>query len=386
MPENRAARATRLLLVLLAAIGGRSTSAQGTQQDAVVSFPHVIRVDGALTVLSHAIGPVPMTLSLYESEAAELPLWREARVVHVRSDGRYTVYIGDRLEAGLPVTAFTSGRARWLGVQVGAEPELPRQPLTSQPYAISAEDAHRLGGRLASEFVLVDDIQSRVGRRRLGLNGSEGVGVDPPTVTCDGPCTPGHLVRFGKNTTVHNSSLFQLKSGEVGIGTSAPSSTLTVNGVVESIAGGFRFPDGSVQPSASTATGPAVEGSASVSVSVSGSGDTSADDINFVTLTLPAAARVMLFFTGSLSFSSTVQNRLVSHAFNVDNGASLIGSVSFQPFPWTSMAAAVPASAMAVTEPLPAGVHTFRMRVSIGGFPSPFTGSVFGRLNAVMLR
>ncbi len=39
-------------------------------------------------------------------------------------------------------------------------------------------------------------------------------------------------------------------SGNVGIGTDTPSSLLTVNGIIESLTGGFKFPDGSTQTSA----------------------------------------------------------------------------------------------------------------------------------------
>lgn len=41
--------------------------------------------------------------------------------------------------------------------------------------------------------------------------------------------------------------LFVAGSGEVGIGTTQPSSQLTVNGAIHSTSGGFRFPDGGVQ-------------------------------------------------------------------------------------------------------------------------------------------
>lgn len=43
--------------------------------------------------------------------------------------------------------------------------------------------------------------------------------------------------------------------GNVGIGTTSPASALTVFGVVESISGGFKFPDGSIQTTAVTGSG-----------------------------------------------------------------------------------------------------------------------------------
>lgn len=43
--------------------------------------------------------------------------------------------------------------------------------------------------------------------------------------------------------------------GKIGIGTTSPGSPLTVNGTIESKSGGFKFPDGSSQVSASTING-----------------------------------------------------------------------------------------------------------------------------------
>jgi hypothetical protein len=53
--------------------------------------------------------------------------------------------------------------------------------------------------------------------------------------------------------------LFVAGSGEVGVGTTQPSSQLTVNGTLHSTVGGFRFPDGLVQTTQKTigAQGPA---------------------------------------------------------------------------------------------------------------------------------
>jgi hypothetical protein len=57
---------------------------------------------------------------------------------------------------------------------------------------------------------------------------------------------PGYAIHSGGTGTVY----FR---GDVGIGTSNPSSKLTVDGVIESASGGIKFPDGSIQ---TTAAGP----------------------------------------------------------------------------------------------------------------------------------
>ena len=55
----------------------------------------------------------------------------------------------------------------------------------------------------------------------------------------------------GTNTfTLGNSSIFGDKFGNVGIGTTTPTSPLTVQGMIETTLGGYKFPDGTVQTTA----------------------------------------------------------------------------------------------------------------------------------------
>lgn len=54
--------------------------------------------------------------------------------------------------------------------------------------------------------------------------------------------------------------LFVAPTGEVGIGTTQPGAQLTVDGVIHSTSGGFRFPDGNVQTTARATGDPGPQG------------------------------------------------------------------------------------------------------------------------------
>jgi hypothetical protein len=82
-------------------------------------------------------------------------------------------------------------------------------------------------------------------------------GGDAQTPTNMTVTTPGgaanYISLFSNKDTIVKSGIVQ-KGGKVGIGTAAPSSPLTVNGTIQSLAGGFEFPDSSVQTSAGLAS------------------------------------------------------------------------------------------------------------------------------------
>jgi len=65
--------------------------------------------------------------------------------------------------------------------------------------------------------------------------------------------TTGRIVKFGGGDYLVNSLIFESFAGKIGIGTQTPGSTLSVNGQIETIAGGVKFPDGSVQVTAGVA-------------------------------------------------------------------------------------------------------------------------------------
>jgi hypothetical protein len=72
------------------------------------------------------------------------------------------------------------------------------------------------------------------------------------TVTTPGG-TANYISLFSTKDTIVKSRIVQ-KAGNVGIGTTTPSSPLTVDGTIQSLTGGFKFPDNSVQTSAGLAS------------------------------------------------------------------------------------------------------------------------------------
>src|SRR5262245_10650677 len=91
------------------------------------------------------------------------------------------------------------------------------------------------------------------GRSRAGAIGLSRMGAGPilPVV---GSGTLGRITKWtgfgGSNSLIGDTSLFEDKLGNVGIGTDAPTSRFTVAGIIETTLGGYKFPDGTIQTTA----------------------------------------------------------------------------------------------------------------------------------------
>jgi len=136
--------------------------------------------------------------------------------------GRYTVMLGATTNAGLPAEAFTSGQARWLGVQPEGQPEQPRVLLLSVPYALKAADAETIGGLPPSAFMLAP--MAEAGGSTASPEATALTGLTPALA---GSGTLDFVPLWTPNgNTLGNSIIFQSSSSNIGIGTQTPSANL----------------------------------------------------------------------------------------------------------------------------------------------------------------
>jgi hypothetical protein len=187
----------------------------------VKNAPRLLKFSGVLTddAGKPLKGTVQLTFLLYQDQEGGLPLWQEVQTVHLDGLGHYSVLLGATESAGLPLEPFASGEAHWLGVQVQAQPEHPRTLLVSVPYAMRAEEAETLGGRPATDFVLLSDLSdqvrqliesgavvvaSSVSSSSSGVPGSSAPSSPPASTNppASQPGTPAALQAAGENPTV----------------------------------------------------------------------------------------------------------------------------------------------------------------------------------------
>lgn len=88
-------------------------------------------------------GSYGMTISVYAAEDSVDALYSDVDPAVVVSNGVFEVTIGSITP--LNTALFADGTAAWVGIQIGAEPELPRSELQWVPYAVHAMTADGLG-------------------------------------------------------------------------------------------------------------------------------------------------------------------------------------------------------------------------------------------------
>jgi hypothetical protein len=130
-------------------------NSQSQSDHSSVPVPLVVKFSGIAKDANGRpqVGVVGMTFGIFEQQQGGPPTWIETQNVRTDQNGRYTVLLGSTQAEGIPLNLFINGTARWIGPLSGQNPETPRTPLTSVPYAFKAFDAESLGGTPSSDFV-----------------------------------------------------------------------------------------------------------------------------------------------------------------------------------------------------------------------------------------
>jgi hypothetical protein len=107
---------------------------------AVAEVPQLIPVQGVLSdgEGEFVTGVTNIIFRIYDSESAAIPLWTEVQSVAVEG-GFFTAYLGDLTP--LPVEVLGAAGELWLGVTVGADPEMNRTEFAAVPFALFCENA-----------------------------------------------------------------------------------------------------------------------------------------------------------------------------------------------------------------------------------------------------
>jgi len=139
-----------LVLSLVAQTSGVSPAS--AQVPPLIQFSNVATDEGGNSLS----GVVNITFSLYNSQRGGEPLWTETQNnVQLDSTGHYSVQLGITKPNGVPAALFTSGEARWLGVQIADEAEQPR---------VAVECALRVEGRGCGNDRRIASVGVRTGR------------------------------------------------------------------------------------------------------------------------------------------------------------------------------------------------------------------------------
>ena len=202
---------------------GGPTSATATAE---LRVPRLVRLSGALrdTRGQAHTGVVGVTFAIYKEQEGGAPLWLETQNVEADAEGRYAVLLGAESSEGLPLEIFSTGEARWLGVQLQGEEEQPRVLLVSVPYALKAADADTLGGKPASAFVVAESTGGLSATSADAKQAISGTGTTALTVN---PGNVGDIVKYtGSPDTLGPATNFVQSGGNVGVGTTAPGAKL----------------------------------------------------------------------------------------------------------------------------------------------------------------
>jgi hypothetical protein len=222
-------RRTVVLLASSFLVSAAPVAAQQTSSSTTTGVPRVVRVTGTFRPITGVPAPVEIvTFAIYADETGGSPLWQETQNVLIASNGHYDVLLGAATRPdGLPRELFASGDAHWLAVHVErpGEPDPPRVPLTSVPYALRASDADTLGGKPASAYLLapVGDTTSPGTKTKAATRAS--ASANPAGIIDTG--TVNQVAKYVNASDVGPSAISE-SGGLVGVNTTTPHDAMHV--------------------------------------------------------------------------------------------------------------------------------------------------------------
>jgi subtilisin-like proprotein convertase family protein len=222
--------------LLLAALALAVLALSALPAAAAPALPGQVSFQGRLTDAAGNPfnGDVSMIFSVYASASGGPSIWSETQSVHV-SGGLYSVLLGS--QTSLDSLTLDMGAERWLGIQVGTDPEMtPRYPLTGTLFSRRSAVAERaLTADAVSDADTVDGFHaSAFAPVAHGHDASTLTGILP--VANGGTGAFGFVagaVIFSNGTTLDQSPaglFWDSASLRLGVGTGAPSRMLHVAG------------------------------------------------------------------------------------------------------------------------------------------------------------
>jgi hypothetical protein len=267
-------------------------------QITLAQIPQTMSYQGMLTDSEGQMvndGTYSMTFKLYDQATDGNMLWEESQNVGILN-GIFDVTLGESNPLNL-----NFNQSYWLGITIAGEDELtPRIELTASPYSLNARqvkdtniipanghvgigitiplgllhlkdfDLGLQPEHLLNERIIVESPDAGLGlySNKMGTYGSvismgeviSGSLTNKWSLyrTTSTAIRPNQLeISFGSDASYAVNPVFWSLSanGGMGVGTSTPTERLEVAGTVYSTAGGFKFPDGSVQTTAAGGSG-----------------------------------------------------------------------------------------------------------------------------------
>lgn len=187
------------------------------------AIPKQIDFQGVLKTAAGVIVPdgnYQLTFKIYNDPTGGTPLWSETQMVAV-ANGIFSAHLG----SVVPITTVPFDRIHFLGMTIGADPELsPRTMLTPSPYsfmALNVMDNTITSAKLVDLTITGTDIANNT-------IGPEKLNFTPGSGTIGGSGTTNYLPIFTNSTTLGNSILYQ-SSSRIGINNASPDFALTIN-------------------------------------------------------------------------------------------------------------------------------------------------------------